>query len=236
MNKTILLFSFVAACLVSIGEPVNSMLGSDGIEIIYDNNSPLPDGVVAVEYLESRDYGRFLSPIPLTENILSYGVTMNLRVALPRAGNNRGLLSHGTTMLASPWVIAIGSSEGECKLYSYTKFQKNFSEVQTETDLVIYVDKDSVYLSVHGTMQGGRYATNIPYGENLVILGYDQLSSSAVAGTRLYAFQMKIGDELVVDMIPVRIGSEGAMFDLISEEVIYNAGSLPFIVGPDVED
>ena len=50
MKKTILLFSLVAACLVSIGEPVKSMVGADGIEMNVDDYLPYDS---KVEYLES---------------------------------------------------------------------------------------------------------------------------------------------------------------------------------------
>lgn len=51
---------------------------------------------------------------------------------------------------------------------------------------------------------------------------------------KVSAFQVTQGHELVLDLIPVRVGSVGYMYDRISGTLYGNVGTGDFIVGPDV--
>lgn len=50
---------------------------------------------------------------------------------------------------------------------------------------------------------------------------------------RYKSFYLKNNGELVVDMIPVRVGQVGYMYDRVSGELFGNVGSGSFILGPD---
>lgn len=56
-------------------------------------------------------------------------------------------------------------------------------------------------------------------------------------GTRVWMFQFYRNDELVLDLIPVRVGSGasavGYMYDRVSGELFGNAGTGAFVIGPD---
>lgn len=58
-------------------------------------------------------------------------------------------------------------------------------------------------------------------------------ASIFVYGFRLYGAKMYVGDELVRDFIPVRIGSVGYLYDKVNEQFYGRQGSGAFIVGPD---
>lgn len=50
---------------------------------------------------------------------------------------------------------------------------------------------------------------------------------------RIYSFKMWDGSTLVRDMIPVRVGQVGYMYDKVSKQLFGNAGTGDFVLGPD---
>lgn len=51
---------------------------------------------------------------------------------------------------------------------------------------------------------------------------------------RVYLFKMYENGVLVLDFIPVRVGTTGYMYDKVSKQLFSNAGTGDFILGPDV--
>lgn len=53
---------------------------------------------------------------------------------------------------------------------------------------------------------------------------------------RLYYFKCYQNDTLIQDLIPVRVGNAGYMYDTISGKLFANAGTGEFILGPDITE
>lgn len=51
---------------------------------------------------------------------------------------------------------------------------------------------------------------------------------------RIYAVQITQGTEIIIDLIPVRVGNVGYMYDKVSGNLFGNVGSGNFILGPDI--
>ena len=54
-----------------------------------------------------------------------------------------------------------------------------------------------------------------------------------IAHAKIYGFKIWENSILVRDMIPVRVGSEGAMYDRVSRQLLRNQGTGAFVIGPD---
>lgn len=50
---------------------------------------------------------------------------------------------------------------------------------------------------------------------------------------KVYYFQIYEGNDLVLDLIPVRIGQTGYMYDKVSKQLFGNSGTGDFVLGPD---
>ena len=62
-----------------------------------------------------------------------------------------------------------------------------------------------------------------------------RVSSLPMPSVRLQSFKWRqSGTGWIYDMIPVRVGQKGYMYDKISGELFGNAGTGDFILGPDV--
>ena len=114
----------------------------------------------------------------------------------------------------------------------------------TVIDYVITKDRKNV--SVHGTMVTigtkqltltGAWGANIT-NPNIAIFGYINVATNEVFCSPCIIHGLKIYDEavgdLIRDLIPVRVGSVGYMYDKISGQLFGNAAdSGAFIIGPD---
>ena len=73
------------------------------------------------------------------------------------------------------------------------------------------------------------------FGRAMGLFGcYYEDGTRLVWTDRISAFQVTKGDELILDLIPVRVGSVGYMYDRVSGTLFDNIGTGDFIVGPDV--
>ena len=194
-----------------------------------------------LEYLQADGYSRLNSPVALNSTNLAAGVTIKMTLDVPMAGNNRSLLAQGPGTYSSPWCVCTTATAGEIKIFSNGKFQSSFSGLSGTTDVIVEVNSTTVYLNIGGTRKGGTYSTAYQYSDHLAILGYDGYSSGSSAtypapsGTRLYAYKMYVGNNLVEDSIPVLDWSDVVcMYDRVSGALFYNAGTGNFVAGPEI--
>lgn len=68
---------------------------------------------------------------------------------------------------------------------------------------------------------------------NIFSKGNANYPTRAVYG-RFYFFKVSKADKVVLDLIPVRVGNEGFMYDKVSGKLYGNSGDGRFILGPDV--
>lgn len=88
-------------------------------------------------------------------------------------------------------------------------------------------------------LNGTAVETDIPLNTNptnsMFLFAYNR--SNAAQGfckARVSSFVVKVSDVLIADFIPVRIGTEGAMYDRVSGQLFRNAGTGAFTYGGDV--
>ena len=86
-------------------------------------------------------------------------------------------------------------------------------------------------LMSENTSDGGSFTTM--NGTVLAVFESAPLYNSK-AKMKLYSLLWKRNDIPLYDMIPVRVGTTGYLFDRVSGELFANAGSGDFILGPDI--
>lgn len=55
------------------------------------------------------------------------------------------------------------------------------------------------------------------------------------AHARIYSFRLDKGGETILDLIPVRIGNKGFMYNKVDEKLYGNQGTGIFVLGPDIK-
>lgn len=59
-------------------------------------------------------------------------------------------------------------------------------------------------------------------------------NAASSASLKYYNFKVYNGNTLLINLIPVRVGTVGCMYDKISGNLFYNQGTGNFVLGPDV--
>ena len=87
-------------------------------------------------------------------------------------------------------------------------------------------------------LNGTAVETGIPLNANptnsMFLFAYNRSNvTRGFCEARVSSFVVKVSDVLIADFAPVRIGTEGAMYDRVSEQLFRNAGTGAFTIGPD---
>ena len=212
-------------------EPVRSMLGADGSSIVQTNRHDLPDGIVAVEFLESTGTQYIDTGIALSNASLA-DITWVVEVM----NFNDGCMgAYGQSPYTSMYVNFYGGGfymrnmrTGGGRHYGVSGFN------------TIRFSGGTSYLN--GTVVETDIPLNTHPTYSMLLFAY--IRTNVVSGfckARVSSFVVKVGGVLIADFIPVRFLNEndeweGAMYDLVSGDLFVNAGSGSFLIGPDVEE
>ena len=69
----------------------------------------------------------------------------------------------------------------------------------------------------------------------IYLFGYNRYGSINQTSQKLYACKISNGSTIILDLIPVRVGTVGYMYDRLSGQLFGNQGTDNFILGPDVQ-
>ena len=85
------------------------------------------------------------------------------------------------------------------------------------------------FITVNGTTYtGGNYLTN---NSNTIILFCKDSGRRSVYN--LYLFEVIYNGVVIAQFKPVRVGSEGCLYETVSKQIFHNNGTGSFILGPD---
>ena len=246
MKKTLFFAATIAVCGCIFASPMKSMLASRGGEYAdYEKEPPypLPDGVVAVEYLESDGKSYILTGFTTSRNLLSFAFDVTFSY------------TNATAINVSPRAFRIqNSSERACAGVEIQTGSKNWIRFYWGGGSFgsAYVNRYDRKIRVQCDMEGnyniddgafvGKVTPNATwsYASKIGLFCYSFTSvSPSVAGVRIHEAILFHPDYFYFHFIPVRFLNEdgiweGAMYDLISEELYCNQGSGNFIIGPDL--
>jgi hypothetical protein len=138
-------------------------------------------------------------------------------------------------------LIAVSTPNGGVQVYTYgnnfiynqgaykffvLRMKYTFTTITTNTSRIIQIDNDSA------TVQ--TFSRRIDDGARLYLFTYPD-GASALGGTegKYFSFKVFRNDVLVRDMIPVRVGNVGYLYDKVSGQLFGNSGTGNFILGPD---
>ena len=233
MKQTIF-FLIATISTVLFAEPVRSMLGADGSSIVQTDGHDLPDGIVAVEFLESTgtqwiETGIFPSSDYEYEGDFSYvGSSPNGTQYFAGVLNSGGLSGNFLIRINSAHRILFDTPQ-----YSY--------ELGLVTENLQWMHLESGY-SYFGGVNLYRDWTQWNINQTLVLFcrraGNGKIYN-LTNGIRIGNFMISRNRDMLLNLVPVRFLNEndeweGAMYDLVSGELFLNQGSGNFIIGPDL--
>ena len=230
MRKFILWMMAIAA-LVGLASPIRSAMGSRQTSFVHEEGGNLPEGLVAVEYLES-DGNQYIE-IGSIVGTVALELTISA-TEIPESGCNKGCgIGYGANCQDDMGVNAQGwNGQYPCEL---------------EVPVVYRVD--SLGFWFNGTKVGGNpawFTDKIALGRVFVLFcgssgsrAYRTSSGNYRAWRgRIYDCKMIGESGMVRHLIPVREGegaeASGGLYDLVTGEVFGNNGQGSFVIGPDL--
>ena len=82
-------------------------------------------------------------------------------------------------------------------------------------------------------------ANPLPFTPVYSIHLFNWINAGAVAtadvGVRISSFKISRDSDVILDFIPVRVGTVGYMYDRVSGQLFGNLGTGDFVVGPDIQ-
>lgn len=135
----------------------------------------------------------------------------------------------GTNQLVLPWIASNRA------LY-FRYFSSSGSSAigyagNTWDDIVV---DSSGNLTINGVLVASVQAAGDIDGTNKTLRLFYRSNNTAHYFGRIRSFKLMSGNTPVLDLIPVRIGQVGYMYDRVSGQLFGNAGTGDFILGPDV--
>lgn len=182
-----------------------------------------------VEYLESSgvDNGQYI-------NTGLYLNTNNFEVGYDMLGANFywGYTSQGNG--SGTWLGVEGTT------VFFGSFTNRFtaSTINNTNNVIKYASQSGFTANGTFTSKNFSLGSNSIANTPLYIFGRYDFRNMVVdtnAVGKLKSFYLKNNGELVLDMIPVRVGQVGYMYDKVSGQLFGNDGTGDFIIGPDVQ-
>ena len=182
-----------------------------------------------LEYLETTRGGDFCVPLGIMADEATDSVEMNFHVITsdPQTNfiisdnNACRVYSNGSRILSfhraasDQWSPTTGLSIGSNKTFTF-----NISW------------KDKTY-TINGTTKTFS-APNTPAVATQETVLFDFAGSKKVPRCQIYPLKWRRNGELILDLVPVRKGTLGCLYDNISEKLFYNIGATKFILGPEL--
>lgn len=162
------------------------------------------------------DFSSSIATVRWTESptYCSYGIYVGSRDVIVAYYGNYQNLNYNNTIVFSKY-------KNKRKIYRFGENQKFTIEDLNGTI------NESIPVPFDNTLQNNTYSLPL---FSFFRQGNIVTSNSKV---RLYSFIFKKGNEVIQDLIPVRKGTVGYMYDKISGQLFGNGGTGNFILGPD---
>lgn len=164
---------------------------------------------IYVKFLPIKRYGTNVLNYIYTNYVTNVNSISTFRLGI--SGNSDLISSRNDT-------FAVGKNED-----IPMTFNDHIYEVLS-TKATLYID--GVEYTTGGNGSGGF--TN----ENLHILSNYILTTFAIC--RLYNFKLSKANNLIFNLIPVRVGNIGYLYNKVDNKLYGTANDVPFIVGPDI--
>lgn len=200
------------------------------------NTPPLYDA--EIEYLENSN--TYINTRIATS---SYPIKLDIEIYPTNSSNEKAIMGNSWSGSTGPQVITFGiyntkffmwGGKDSWQLASGTANANNWYNVQFECP-----DADSRTLTINGT----QYTSSLGNGTvtetitHPLYLMWEGNNTSKIFVGKIKYVKLYIGNTLVRDFIPVRVGSAGYMYDKVSNRLfgsVRSATNNKFTLGPDI--
>ena len=190
--------------------------------VVEQNPTPPVPYDSKVAYLETE--GNNLIDTGLT--YLNGGVDIDLDIMILPNSKTTNAPVAGYSTSSGRWFGQATSNQ----VYGCGSTASNSSIVINTRILANLVFGNGITLTINGNLVGSR-GSGTPTGSFIIF----RLSTTTYVPARVYSARFRdANSQVVMDLIPVRVGSVGYLYDLISGTMFGDVNGRAFIIGPDI--
>ena len=133
-------------------------------------------------------------------------------------------------------ICALAATGGKlyCSVGDYTQVvQSNLAQTDLHEFKTSLSDTTQMF-EVDGVGATGNINTGRISYTNICLFALNWNGAQSFASAKLYNFKLTKNNVLALDMIPVRVGMVGYMYDRVSGQLFGNDGTGDFVLGPDI--
>ena len=116
---------------------------------------------------------------------------------------------------------------------NYSTYRINSLQDAINTRCNIHIERGYKYIMYNGVLMASSNTMSQIFSTNAPAFVFAVVNVTAKSCLRLYTLQLSRNNIAFIDLIPVRCGTTGYMYDRVSGQLFGNAGTGDFIVGPD---
>lgn len=198
--------------------------------------------MIEIEYLESRDPDINTSPYIETNYLANANTVVQLKIYIPseyqyNIGNRRRFIFGGRRNWSNSNCFAFNYRGSSPSYFGYNIGVKTGDSLcSADYDTIYNIEVSSTNININGTdyaisssnVSDNTYTQDV-FGLNNANNHYSEYK---ILG-RIYFIKFLELGEVKLDLIPVRVGTTGYMYDKVSRKLFANQGTNDFILGPD---
>ena len=230
----------IMVCVVGFSEPIRSMISAKGISMInQDGGIPLPEGIVAVEYIESTDSSQYIDIGYVVTSVETVCSVSYMRT------NGNGYTFAGFGNYGNGLNLLLYSGNGCVVSYgnkTYNVWDGNLGGVNEILNVTIG-NEVAISKNINRDYSITKELDYYDFSRNTKsfwIFKSNGANFDTPLGVRFIGATIKIGENEICNVIPCRFINNdghnvGCVYDLVREELFTNSGVGEFIIGPDKE-
>lgn len=183
-----------------------------------------------VEYLIFADTQGIDTNI-IGDLIYTFELEVNVSSLVNSSENKNKLFMSRQTSSSRYYEVEISNQSNYLRPRYNTDKNLTTYSVPLNTDLTILLNTDGQYI-VNGEVVKTVTRVNLSTTKHLYI-GNSGVSANCGFNGRYYYFKLYNGTSLLLDLIPVRVGTDGYFYDKVSKVLFKATNGTTFTVGPD---
>lgn len=231
---------FVLSANTLIANPIRSSIAAMEIDFIPKEEQPpipLPEGLYAIQYIESDGACFINTGRKISKNALDFGFD-----CIWSSSTTRGTIIN-CKQKSEYSCLQISFVEGSYKWVNCSWHGGNFTGTVNSYNrpIRVFVSQSGAYDIDNGAKTGQATPQSaFGYASPIVLFATSYTSiTPAAAGARIHYFRIWREDDFEMEMYPVRFLNEfdeweGGMYDMVSGELFLNQGTGSFVIGPDL--
>lgn len=191
-----------------------------GDELLLSSEEPLPEGVVQIEYIEATGTQYIdLNVVPTSSSELAIDGDFTY------PANGTCAFSANTAWNFNQYTLFKSGTN------YYWGVSQTVFQLESKRQLL---EVKSAALYADGVLKRNGTWKDVYANTSLKIFAHGSIAAARMAKGKLYGVRFSDNNLKILDMIPVRVGTTGYLYNKVSRTLFGNSGTDDFLLGNDI--